>query len=50
VIARPLLLICAAVYLAAMALLVWRLEEPLLSRRHGPAWDAYAASVGRWLP
>jgi len=48
--ARPLLLICAAVYLAAMAVLVWRLEEPLLARRHGPDWAAYARAVPRWLP
>ncbi len=48
--ARPLLLICAGVYLTAMAVLVWRLEEPLLSRRHGAAWDDYASCVGRWLP
>jgi len=49
-IARPLLLACTALYLAAMAMLVWRVEEPLLRRRHGAAWDAYAARVGRWLP
>ncbi|HEX6391669.1 MAG TPA: isoprenylcysteine carboxylmethyltransferase family protein [Solirubrobacteraceae bacterium] len=48
-IARPLLVICAAAYLATMALLVIRVEEPLLRRRHGAEWDAYAGRVGRWL-
>jgi protein-S-isoprenylcysteine O-methyltransferase Ste14 len=46
---RVVLVICAAVYLAAMAALVVFLEEPLLRRRHGAAWDSYAARVGRWL-
>lgn len=48
-IARPLLLACAALYLAAMAALVVRFEEPLLRRRHGDAWTAYAARVRRWV-
>ncbi len=46
---RPLLLICAAVYLAAMALLVVRFEEPLLRRRYDTEWDAYARRTRRWL-
>jgi protein-S-isoprenylcysteine O-methyltransferase Ste14 len=46
---RPLLLLCAAVYLATMALLVLRFEEPLLRRRYGAEWDAYAARAPRWL-
>ncbi|MCW3012180.1 MAG: isoprenylcysteine carboxylmethyltransferase family protein [Solirubrobacterales bacterium] len=49
-VARPILLVAAAVYLGAMALLVRRVEEPLLARRFGPAWDAYAAAVPGWLP
>lgn len=48
--ARPLLLACAVLYLAATGALVWRLEQPLLARRHGAAWDAYAARVPGWLP
>lgn len=48
--ARPILLIGAVVYLAAMATLVRRVEEPLLARRFGPAWTAYAAAVPGWLP
>lgn len=50
VLARPVLLVAAAVYAAAMALLAWRLEEPLLRRRHGAAYDAYAAEVPGWVP
>jgi protein-S-isoprenylcysteine O-methyltransferase Ste14 len=49
-IGRPLLLICAAAYLATMATLVARVEQPLLRRRHGAAWDDYAARVPAWLP
>lgn len=48
--ARPLLLGCAVLYVAAMAALVQRVEQPLLARRHGPAWDAYAARVPGWVP
>lgn len=50
VLARPVLLVAAAVYLAAMALLAWRVEEPVLRSRHGAAYDAYAAAVPGWLP
>jgi protein-S-isoprenylcysteine O-methyltransferase Ste14 len=49
-IARPLLLGCAALYLAAMAALAHRLEEPLLRTRHGAAWETYAARVPAWVP
>lgn len=49
-IARPLLLGCAALYAATMVALAVRLEEPLLRRRHGAAWDAYAAQVPGWVP
>jgi protein-S-isoprenylcysteine O-methyltransferase Ste14 len=49
VLGRTVLLICAALYLTAMAALVVLLEEPLLRRRFGAAWDDYAARVGRWL-
>ena len=50
VLARPILLVAAAVYLTAMAVLAVALEEPVLRRRHGAAYDAYAAEVPRWLP
>lgn len=50
VLARPVLLAGAAVYLAAMATLVWRVEEPALRRRHGAAHDAYAAHVPALVP
>lgn len=50
VIARPILPIAAAVYLAAMAVLVHRFEEPLLARRFGDAWEDYRRHVPAWLP
>ncbi len=49
-IARPLLIGCALAYLTAMYLLVTRYEEPLLARRFGAAWDAYAERVPGWVP
>jgi protein-S-isoprenylcysteine O-methyltransferase Ste14 len=50
VIARPILLAAAAVYVLALGLLVRRFEEPLLRRRFGEAWDDYARHVPGWLP
>jgi protein-S-isoprenylcysteine O-methyltransferase Ste14 len=48
--ARPVLLVAAAVYLLALGTFARRVEEPLLRRRFGPAYDAYAAQVPAWLP
>ena len=48
--ARPVLLVAAAAYLAAFAVYVRRAEEPLLARRFGPAWARYRAAVPGWLP
>lgn len=47
---RPVLLVAAAAYLAALGLLVRLREEPALRRRFGPAWDAYAARVPALVP
>lgn len=47
---QPILLVAAAVYCAALALLGRRFEEPLLRRRFGPAYDAYRVAVPGWLP
>ena len=47
---RPILLVAAAVYLTAMAVLHHRYEAPLLARRFGPAYDAYRDAVPGWLP
>jgi protein-S-isoprenylcysteine O-methyltransferase Ste14 len=50
VLRRPILLVAATVYGAAMAFLGHRYEEPLLRRRFGPAYDAYRAAVPGWRP
>ena len=47
---QPVLLVAAAVYCAALALLGITFEEPLLRRRFGPAYDAYRAAVPGWFP
>lgn len=47
---QPILLVAAAAYLATLGTLAVRFEEPLLARRFGPAWAAYAAAVPRWVP
>jgi protein-S-isoprenylcysteine O-methyltransferase Ste14 len=47
---QPILLIAAAVYCAALALLGRKFEEPLLRARFGPAYDAYREAVPGWLP
>jgi protein-S-isoprenylcysteine O-methyltransferase Ste14 len=46
---RPLLLYSALLGLG-FHLFVIGYEEPALQRRYGPAYEAYRASVGRWLP
>jgi protein-S-isoprenylcysteine O-methyltransferase Ste14 len=46
----PVLLACAAVYLAAMAVLSGTREEPRLAARYGADWEAYRAAVPGWWP
>jgi protein-S-isoprenylcysteine O-methyltransferase Ste14 len=48
--AQPVLLVGAAAYLAAMAALSALVEEPMLARRHGAAYDAYRRDVPGWVP
>jgi protein-S-isoprenylcysteine O-methyltransferase Ste14 len=50
VLRRPVLLVAAAVYVAALATLVRVVEEPALRRRFGAAYEAYAAAVPAWVP
>jgi len=47
---QPILLIAAAVYCAALAVLGRVKEEPLLRERFGPAYDAYRDAAPGWLP
>ena len=47
---QPILLVAAAVYCVALAILGRRFEEPLLRRRFGPAYDAYHGAVPAWRP
>jgi protein-S-isoprenylcysteine O-methyltransferase Ste14 len=46
---RPLL-VYWAIWFVAANLFVIGYEEPTLSRRFGPAYERYRATVGRWLP
>ncbi|MCW2995864.1 MAG: isoprenylcysteine carboxylmethyltransferase family protein [Conexibacter sp.] len=48
--AQPILLLAAAVYLTAMAVLVGAVEEPRLARRYGAEYDAYRRAVPGWIP
>jgi protein-S-isoprenylcysteine O-methyltransferase Ste14 len=48
--AQPVLLLGAAAYVAAMATLSAVVEEPMLARRHGPAFEAYRREVPGWIP
>ena len=48
--ARPVLLVYAAVAAAAMVSFVTWYEEPALRRQHGEAYDAYRRAVPGWLP
>ena len=50
VFAQPVLLLGAAVYLTAMATLVYIVEEPRLARRFGASYDAYRQAVPGWIP
>jgi protein-S-isoprenylcysteine O-methyltransferase Ste14 len=47
---QVILLAGAAVYCAALALLVRLHEEPVMARRFGAAYDAYRAAVPAWVP
>jgi protein-S-isoprenylcysteine O-methyltransferase Ste14 len=48
--AQPVLLACAAVYLAALAALSRLREEPRLEARFGAEYAAYRAAVPGWWP
>lgn len=48
--AQPILLAGAALYVAAFAVFVHVSEEPLLQRRFGASWERYRAAVPAWLP
>ncbi len=50
VLARPVLLVYAAVVLAATAAFVKVYEEPTLAERYGAEYDAYRAAVRGWWP
>lgn len=47
---RPIMLVAAVVYVAALSALVHLREEPALARRFGAEYDAYRAAVNRWIP
>ena len=47
---QPVLLVAAAVYCGALALLVRLHEEPGMARRFGAPYDAYRAAVPAWIP
>jgi protein-S-isoprenylcysteine O-methyltransferase Ste14 len=48
--AQPILLLGAAAYATAMAILVAAVEEPRLARRFGASHEAYRRAVPGWLP
>ena len=48
--ARPVLLAAAAVYLAALGTLARVKEEPLLRERFGAEYEAYRRAVPAWVP
>lgn len=48
--ARPVLFVAAAAYVATLATVTRRIEEPALARRFGPAYVAYRAAVPGWWP
>ncbi len=50
VLARPVLLVAAVVYLTTLAVVARRLEEPGLQARFGAEWEAYRAEVPGWIP
>jgi protein-S-isoprenylcysteine O-methyltransferase Ste14 len=50
VLGRPVLLLYAAAFAAAVAAFVHWYEEPTLRRQFGEEYDAYRRAVPRWLP
>jgi protein-S-isoprenylcysteine O-methyltransferase Ste14 len=48
--AQPILLMAAAAYCAALALLGHFVEEPQLARRFGASYEAYRRAVPAWRP
>lgn len=50
VLGQPILLAGAALYVITLAVLHSQFEAPLLRRRFGPAYDAYADAVPAWRP
>ena len=47
---HPVLLLAAAVYCGALALLVRLHEEPVMARRFGASYDEYRRAVPAWVP
>lgn len=47
---QAILIAAAAVYCAALALLVRLHEEPVMARRFGGGYDAYRRAVPAWVP
>jgi protein-S-isoprenylcysteine O-methyltransferase Ste14 len=47
---NPVALVAAVTLLVSVQLQVRAVEEPYLARTHGPAYAAYAARVGRFVP
>jgi protein-S-isoprenylcysteine O-methyltransferase Ste14 len=47
---RPVLLVYAAIFAAAVAAFVHWYEEPTLSRQFGAEYDIYKRAVPAWLP
>ena len=50
ILGRPLLLVYAAVFWAAVASFVRCYEEPTLAERHGAQYEAYRHAVRAWWP
>ncbi|MDQ3645670.1 MAG: isoprenylcysteine carboxylmethyltransferase family protein [Actinomycetota bacterium] len=50
VLGQPVLLAYAVLVAGTVAAFVHLYEEPTLSRRYGAQYDAYRATVPRWLP
>ena len=48
--AQPILLACAVLYVGALSVLVRRSEQPHMRARFGTEYDEYCAAVPAWLP
>jgi protein-S-isoprenylcysteine O-methyltransferase Ste14 len=48
--AQPVLLVGAVLYVVALTWLIVRSEEPQMAARFGAEYEAYRAAVGRWRP